>query len=99
MTARELQGCAVESHKGGSGHLTVVRGDRRSQLPMHRSNKDLGTGPVNKIKKGFGARVNLRRQRLTMYAVILTADAIIEQMDQALHAVGKRLVVSVHDAA
>jgi mRNA interferase HicA len=57
MTAREFrrwlakQGCTFESHKGGSGHLTVIRGDRRSQLPMHGSNKDLGTGLINKIKR------------------------------------------------
>jgi mRNA interferase HicA len=48
------QGCAVESHKGGSGHLTVVRGGRRSRLPMHGSNKELGTGLVNKIKRDLG---------------------------------------------
>lgn len=60
MTARELrrwlvkQGCAVESRKSGSGHLTVVRGALRSQLPMHGSNKELGTGLVNKIKKDLG---------------------------------------------
>jgi mRNA interferase HicA len=57
MTARELrrwlakQGCTFESHKGGSGHLTVIRNGRRSQLPMHGSNKELGARLVNKIKK------------------------------------------------
>jgi mRNA interferase HicA len=57
MTARELrrwlakQGCTFETHKGGSGHLTVVRDSRRSQLPMHGSSKELGAGLVNKIKK------------------------------------------------
>lgn len=45
------QGCAFETHKGGSGHLTVIRGNRRSQLPMHGSNKDLGPRLVAKIKK------------------------------------------------
>lgn len=60
MTARELrrwlakQGCTFERHKGGSGHLTVIRDVRRSQLPMHGSNKELGTGLVNKIKKDLG---------------------------------------------
>ncbi|HEX3883895.1 MAG TPA: type II toxin-antitoxin system HicA family toxin [Stellaceae bacterium] len=48
------QGCAFESHKGGSGHVTVIRGDRRSQLPMHGRQKELGTGLVNKIKKDLG---------------------------------------------
>jgi len=57
VTAREFrrwlakQSCTFESHKGGSGHATVVRGDRRSQLPMHGSNKELGTRLINKIKK------------------------------------------------
>jgi mRNA interferase HicA len=57
MTAREFrrwlakQGCTFETHKGGSGHLTVIRDGRRSQLPMHGVNKELGIGLVNKIKK------------------------------------------------
>jgi mRNA interferase HicA len=48
------QGCTFATHKGGSGHLTVIRGDRRSQLPMHSSSKDLGPGLVAKIKKDLG---------------------------------------------
>ena len=57
MNANELMrllkahGCTFETHRGGSGHLTVVRGDRKTQLPMHGSGKDLGTGLVNKILK------------------------------------------------
>jgi mRNA interferase HicA len=57
MTARELrrwltkQGCTFETHKGESGHLTVIRDARRSQLPMHGSNKELGARLVRKIKK------------------------------------------------
>jgi mRNA interferase HicA len=48
------QGCTFVPHKGGSGHVTVVRSARRSQLPMHGSNKDLGPGLVAKIKKDLG---------------------------------------------
>jgi mRNA interferase HicA len=48
------QGCSFESHKGGSGHLTVIRGERTSQLPMHGGRKELGTGLVRKIKKDLG---------------------------------------------
>jgi mRNA interferase HicA len=48
------QGCTFETHKGGSGHLTVIRGNRRSQLPMHGSTKDLGPRLVAKIKKDLG---------------------------------------------
>lgn len=50
------QGCAFESHKGGSGHLTVKLGNRRSQLPMRGSRKKLGTGLMNKIKKDLGLK-------------------------------------------
>lgn len=45
------KGCTFETHKGGSGHLTVRRGDRKTQLPMHGSHKELGKGLVNKILK------------------------------------------------
>ncbi len=48
------QGCTFETHKGGSGHLTVRRGDRTSQLPMHGARKELGRGLVAKIKKDLG---------------------------------------------
>jgi mRNA interferase HicA len=43
------QGCTFETHKGGSGHVTVRRGDRKSQIPMHGGRKELGKGLVNKI--------------------------------------------------
>ena len=62
MNAKELQkllaakGCTFETHRGGSGHLTVRRGDRKSQLPMHGSNKELGTGLVNKILRDLGLK-------------------------------------------
>ncbi len=45
------QGCIFETHRGGSGHITVLLNGKKSQLPMHGSNKELGTGLVNKIKK------------------------------------------------
>jgi len=57
MNAQELKrwladrGCTFETHRGGSGHLTVRRGDRTSQLPMHGGRKELGTGLVTKILK------------------------------------------------
>jgi mRNA interferase HicA len=60
MNAAELrrwlakQGCTFESHKGGSGHITVILGDRQTQLPMHGSRKELGTRLVNKIKRDLG---------------------------------------------
>ena len=48
------QGCTFQTHKGGSGHLTVRRGDRTTQLPMHGSRKELGIKLVTKIKKDLG---------------------------------------------
>lgn len=61
MKASELkrllvkQGCTFPTHKGGSGHLTVRRGERVSQLPMH-STKELGHGLVNKVLKDLGLK-------------------------------------------
>ena len=60
MNARELrrwlrrQGCTFHSHAGGSGHLTIRRGDRVSQLPMHGGRKELGKALVAKILKDLG---------------------------------------------
>ena len=57
MNANELRkllaakGCTFESHKGGSGHITVRRGGRTTQLPMHGGGKELGKGLVAKILK------------------------------------------------
>ena len=62
MNANELkrllakEGCTFETHRGGSGHLTVRLGDKTSQLPMHGARKELGTGLVNKIKKDLGLK-------------------------------------------
>lgn len=50
------QGCTFETHKGGSGHMTVKLGDKKSQLPIHGAGKELGTGLVNKIKKDLGLK-------------------------------------------
>jgi mRNA interferase HicA len=62
MKAQELKrylvakGCTFETHKGGSGHVTVRRSERKSQFPMHGSRKELGTGLVNKILKDLGLK-------------------------------------------
>jgi len=47
-------GCTFETHRRGSGHLTVRRGDRVPQLPTHGSRKQPGTGLVKKIKRDPG---------------------------------------------
>lgn len=49
-------GVSFEAHKGGSGHQTLRLGDKTSQMPMHGSRKELGTGLVNKIKKDLGLK-------------------------------------------
>ncbi|MGE0120133.1 MAG: type II toxin-antitoxin system HicA family toxin [Dongiaceae bacterium] len=62
MNAAELRrwlkarGCRFETHKGGRGHLTVRRGGRTSQLPMHGKHKELGRGLIEKIKKDLGLK-------------------------------------------
>lgn len=50
------RGCSFETHKGGSGHLTVRLGKKRSQLPMHGGRKELGKGLMKKIKRDLGLR-------------------------------------------
>jgi mRNA interferase HicA len=50
------KGCTFENHRGGSGHLTVRLGNRRSQLPMHGGGKELGKGLVNAILKQLGLK-------------------------------------------
>jgi mRNA interferase HicA len=50
------KGCKFETHRGGSGHLTVRRGEKKTQLPMHGRGKELGTGLVNKILKDLGLK-------------------------------------------
>lgn len=51
-----LHGCLFETHRGGSGHLTIRLGDKTSQLPMHGGRKELGKGLVAKIKKDLGLK-------------------------------------------
>jgi mRNA interferase HicA len=60
VNAKELrkwlkrQGCTFETHRGGSGHVTVRLNDRKTQLPMHGGGKELGAGLVRKIKRDLG---------------------------------------------
>jgi mRNA interferase HicA len=50
------QGCTFKTHKGGSGHITVLLNGRKTQLPAHGRGKELGTGLVEKIKKDLGLK-------------------------------------------
>ena len=62
MNAQELRkllaakGCTFETHKGGSGHVTVRRGNRKTQLPIHGGRKELGKSLVHKILKDLGLK-------------------------------------------
>ncbi|MDP6824398.1 MAG: type II toxin-antitoxin system HicA family toxin [Dehalococcoidia bacterium] len=47
------RGCTFET-KRGTGHLTVRKGSRKSQLPVHGGNKQLGTGLISKILRDLG---------------------------------------------
>ncbi len=49
-------GCRFETHKGGSGHITVIRGERFTQIPAHGKGRDLKKGLVEKIKKDLGLK-------------------------------------------
>ena len=63
MNAQELKrklaklGCSFENHRGGGSHVTVRKGDRTSQLPMHGGRKELGTGLVHKILKDLDVKL------------------------------------------
>ncbi len=48
--------CKFENHRGGSGHQTVRRGDRKTVMPVHGGSKELGKGLVNKILKDLGIK-------------------------------------------
>ena len=48
------RGCEFSTHKKGSGHLTVTRGGRKSQIPMHGDRKQLTKGLIGKVKKDLG---------------------------------------------
>jgi mRNA interferase HicA len=39
-----------------SGHLKITRSGHVSYIPMHGSNRELGTGLVEKIKKDLGLK-------------------------------------------
>jgi mRNA interferase HicA len=43
------RGCSFETHKGGSGHITV-------RLPAHGKGRKRGKGLVEKIKKDLGLK-------------------------------------------
>ena len=50
----ERQGCTLEPGKGG--HLKVRLGARFSVLPMHGSNKEIGKGLAERIKRDLGLK-------------------------------------------
>jgi mRNA interferase HicA len=48
------EGATFEPGKGG--HLIATLNGKKAVLPMHGSNKELGTGLVNAIKKQLGLK-------------------------------------------
>jgi mRNA interferase HicA len=50
------QKCTFETHKGGSGHITVKHNGKSSQIPAHGSGKELSKGLVHKILKDLGLK-------------------------------------------
>ena len=62
MNANEMkrwlakQGATFETHKGGSGHLTVRLNGKVSQLPMHGAGKEIGPKLEARIKKQLGLK-------------------------------------------
>jgi mRNA interferase HicA len=56
-TRTPRHGCTFETHRGGSGHITVRRGNAGANAQcMHGSRKELGTKLVNKILKELGLK-------------------------------------------
>lgn len=51
------RGCKFENHRGGSGHQTVRRGDRKTVIPVHGGHKELGKKLVHKILKDLGIKL------------------------------------------
>jgi mRNA interferase HicA len=56
MRLLRKHGCTFETHRGGSGHQTVRRGDRKTIIPVHGASRELGKGLVNKILKDLGIK-------------------------------------------
>ena len=45
------KGCTFETHKGGSGHITVKHVSKATQIPAHGQGRELSKGLVHKILK------------------------------------------------
>lgn len=62
MNSKELKrllaakGATFETNKSGSGHIRATLNGRTTELPIHGSRKELGTGLVNKIMKDLGLK-------------------------------------------
>jgi mRNA interferase HicA len=60
MKGLSERGRTFVSHRGGSGHLTIYRGDRRSVMPSHGSRKELGKVLVERTWASSNAHVQRR---------------------------------------
>lgn len=50
-------GCKFETHRGGSGHQTVRRGNRKTIIPVHGGRKELGKKLLHKILKDLDIKL------------------------------------------
>lgn len=62
MNSKELEklirkaGGSIDPSRGKGGHVTARLGDKKTILPRHGGNKELGSGLVNKILKDLGLK-------------------------------------------
>lgn len=62
MNSKELEklirkaGGMIDPSRGKGGHAVARLGGRKTVIPRHGGNKELGTGLVNKILKDLGLK-------------------------------------------
>jgi mRNA interferase HicA len=49
-------GCRIENNRGGTGHRTAYRGNRKTTIPIHGKSRELPKGLIAKIKKDLEIR-------------------------------------------
>ena len=52
-------GCTFQEHRGGSGHVTVHRGDKKTAMPRHGSGHEIGSKLLHKILKDLDLKGKL----------------------------------------
>jgi mRNA interferase HicA len=57
MKLLKKHGCTFENHRGGSGHQTVRRGEKKTVISIHGSRQELGKKYVAMVLKQLDIRV------------------------------------------